>query len=123
MKEEKNLTCIVCPVGCSLSVMVEGGQILLVEGNTCKRGESYAKTELTNPRRRLTTTVVIDHGTLKRLPVFTEGEIPKGLINEAMIVLSKVRVEAPIALREVVVENLLGTGINVLASRSMFMQS
>ena len=119
MKEEKNLTCIVCPVGCALSVVLENGEILSVEGNTCKRGEGYARAELKNPTRMLTTTVVIENGSLKRLPVFTESEIPKPLLFEAMEVLNKVRVKAPIALRQVIVEDLLGTGVKVLASRSM----
>lgn len=123
MKEEKLLTCIVCPIGCALSVMMDNAGILSVDGNTCKRGEAYARAELTNPTRLLTTTVVIEHGCLNRLPVFTEYEIPKSMLFEAMKVLNNVRVQAPVTLRQVIIEDLLGTGVKVLASRSMSVRS
>lgn len=115
----KSLTCIVCPVGCSLEVEINKDGAILVEGNGCKRGEEYAKSELTNPTRMITTTVAIYNGKLKRLPVFTEKEIPKDMIFEAMEAINKVRVTAPVKRRDVIVENLLGTGIKVLASRGM----
>ncbi len=119
MSKKISLTCIVCPVGCALEVKREQNNHLLVTGNACKRGPIYAEAELTNPTRMLTTTVAIKGGLLNRLPVFTEDEIPKSKIFEAMAVINRVQVEAPVDVRQVIVENLLGTGINVLASRSM----
>jgi CxxC motif-containing protein len=111
------LTCIVCPVGCRLKVDEENGYA--VKGNTCKRGEVYGKNELQNPTRVLTTTVAIEGGTHGRCPVRTNGAIPKSKIFEAMDVLKKLRLTAPVRCGEVVLKNILGTGIDVIATRDM----
>ncbi|MDF1615896.1 DUF1667 domain-containing protein [Petrocella sp. FN5] len=112
------LVCIACPVGCLMEVEQNGDEFI-VTGNACKRGPEYAKAELTHPTRTLCTTVAIKNGFLNRVPVFTEDEIPKGLIFEAMDEINKIVVEAPVKVRQIVIENLLGTGINVVTTRSM----
>ena len=114
----KSLTCIACPVGCQLEVTIDGDDIQ-VTGNACNRGPEYAKNEITNPTRVLTTTVAIKDGFLHRLPVNTTVEIPKGLLFEAMDVINKTMVEAPIKVKTVIIKDLLGTGADVVASRSM----
>lgn len=114
----KSLTCIACPVGCQLEVTINGDDIT-VTGNTCNRGPEYAVNELTNPTRVLTTTVAIKNGFLNRLPVVTSQEIPKGKLFEAMEVINKTIVEAPVKVKDVIIKDLLGTGVDVVASRSM----
>jgi CxxC motif-containing protein len=121
MAKKHNLVCIVCPVGCRLEVTEPEGDNTewTVTGNKCKRGEAYGKKELVNPTRVLPTTVKINNGFLNRLPVRTNGAIPKGKIFEAMEAINDVVVEAPVKMGDVIIENLLGTGVDVIASRSM----
>lgn len=121
--EKKEMVCIVCPVGCRLTV--ECMKEFLVEdaysitGNKCKRGVDYAVKEMTSPTRMLPTTIKIEMGILNRLPVRTRNPIPKELIFDCMDVINKVKVEAPISMGDVVISNILGTGVDVIATRSM----
>jgi CxxC motif-containing protein len=83
------------------------------------RGADYGVNEMTNPTRVLTTTVTLSDASIKRLPVRTSGRIPKDLIKKAMESINKVEVKAPIATGQVVVKNILNTGVDVIASRSI----
>jgi len=116
---DKEIVCIVCPTGCRIHVSGPDQEHLEVSGNECKRGEEYALKEITDPRRTLITTVQIDHGTLRRLPVRTNREIPKQNIFPCMEVINRVRVEAPVEVGQVIVADILGTGADVVATRSM----
>ncbi len=111
------ITCIGCPLGCRLAVDEENDYS--VTGNSCKRGETYGKNELKNPTRVLTTTVEAIGGIHGRCPVRTENAIPKGMLFEAMKVLQKVTLKAPVKCGDTVVENILGTGVNVIATRDL----
>lgn len=119
MKKEQNMICIVCPKGCHMKVSQDDEGKWSVEGNACKRGEVYGIKEMTAPTRVLTSTVKILNGPLKRLPVKTKEAIPKELLFEVMEELNQVVVTAPIHMGEVVIENILNTGVDVVASRSM----
>ncbi len=123
--EAKDMICIVCPLGCKLKVIKndtsETGYV--VEGNKCFRGADYGVKEMTNPTRVLTTTVIISDAPVKRLPVRTSGAIPKHLINQAMDLINKVEVESPIKVGQVIVKNILDTGVDVVTSRSMCQNS
>ena len=112
------LTCIVCHMGCHLNVE-QSEEGFKVEGNTCKRGEKYAVQELTNPTRVITTTVKLENSYLQLLPVKTEDPIPKGMIFDIMEALDKVRVNAPVKVGDVIVENILDTGVNVISAKTM----
>jgi CxxC motif-containing protein len=115
----REIICIVCPTGCRIRVEGSDPQRLSVSGNECKRGEEYAVKEMTDPRRTLITTVRIDHAPLRRLPVRTNREIPKACIFPCMGVINRTRVEAPVAIGQVIIPDILGTGADVVASRSM----
>lgn len=118
MNNVTNITCIVYPMGCSLQVTkLENGY--KVEGNTCKRGEKYGVEELINPRRVITTTVKLNGSYLNLLPVKTEDSIPKGMMFEIMEELDKITITAPINVGEVIVENILGTGVNVVSAKAV----
>ena len=121
MTGNKELVCIVCPMGCRMSVSKAAGQEeeFRVSGNQCKRGIDYAQKELTNPTRMIPTTVKIKDAALKRLPVITETPVPKELIFKCMSVINSVEVTAPVKLGEVIIENICNTGVNVVATRSM----
>jgi CxxC motif-containing protein len=112
--------CIGCPLGCRLEVE-EGveGEVVEVRGFSCRKGERFAEQEHLDPRRSVTTTVAIDGGRWARLPVKTSGDVPKALVRDVCGALRAVRVAAPIALGDVVVSDVLGTGVDVVATRSM----
>lgn len=114
---KKKLICIACPMGCHLEIDIENDY--KVTGNQCKRGEVYGKKELTNPTRIVTSTVKITNGLHKRIPVKTDGEIPKGLIFEIMKELESIELKAPVKVGDIVIENVCNTGVNIVTSRSM----
>lgn len=113
----KNLICIVCPKGCHLQVDEDNGYA--VTGNSCPRGAEYGKTELLHPTRVLTSTVRVDGGLHRRLPVKTTAPIPKELLFQAMEALNGVTLTAPVTVGQVVIANLLGTEVDVVATREM----
>ncbi|MBR1757888.1 MAG: DUF1667 domain-containing protein [Lachnospiraceae bacterium] len=119
----KELTCINCPLGCSLRAEVEivdGNPVVTsVTGNTCPRGEAYAKKELTHPTRIITSTVRVHGGRLAAVPVKTASDIPKEKIFDVMEVLRGIDVNAPVHLGDVVVENVAGTGVAIVATRTV----
>lgn len=117
----RDMVCIVCPMGCHMVLEKdenEASQIKVLH-NQCPRGKAYAIEEMTAPKRMLTSTVIIKDGFLNRLPVKTSASVGKELLMDVMHVLDGVVVEAPIKVGDVIVENILGTGVNIVASRSM----
>ena len=117
--ELKHLICIGCPLGCRLTVETAGADILRVKGNTCKNGEAYARKELTNPTRILTTTVRVTGGVLPAVSVKTAGDIPKGKLMDCVGALKDITVAAPVVLGQVILENAAGTGVAVIATRQV----
>ncbi|MBR6958265.1 MAG: DUF1667 domain-containing protein [Erysipelotrichaceae bacterium] len=111
------LICIGCPKGCHLKVDEENGY--KVTGNSCPVGAEYGANELRNPTRVLTSTVRIVGGLHDCLPVRTNKPIPKPLLLEAMAQLRNIEVKSPVRMGDVIVENLLGTGADVIATRNM----
>jgi len=107
--------CIECPLSCEVEV-IDG---LEVRGNRCKKGEEYAIAEFTNPERTLTTTVRVENGVLPVIPVRSEKPIPKGLIRKCMGELALIRLKAPIKCGDVIIENILNTGIHIISSRDL----
>jgi len=114
MREAKNLICITCPKGCEARVWAEEGS-LKVKGKICKKGKSYLKQEFQEPKRTLTTTVLTQDSRLKRFPVRTSGPIPKKDLLRAMDYLSSVKVRPPVKASDVIVRDLLQTGVDVIA--------
>lgn len=113
----KELICIVCPKGCHLSVDIE--KDYKVSGNACPRGSEYAKNELQAPTRVVTSTVCIKNAIHKRCPVKTTTVIPKPLVNDAMQLLNDICLTAPVKKGDIVFENICGTNVNFVATRSM----
>ena len=117
----REIVCIVCPSSCRLTVTEQDGNVV-VSGNTCKRGEEHGKNEYTNPMRMLTSTVVVQGGTLPRLPVTATGEVPKDTVEACLREIYRAKVRAPIGCGDLVIANVCGTGVDVVASRSMKMK-
>jgi|GEM_PF-28215 len=112
------LFCINCPNGCQIMVM-EIGPAFEIVGNGCEKGFDFAKAETENPVRSLTTTVRTTHPGVPVLPVRTDGEIPKGKIMEAMRALAGVTVGIGLELGDTVVENIVGSGVRVIAASDL----
>lgn len=118
-QEIKNLVCIVCPLGCDLRAVTSGGRIGEITGNTCPRGAEYARKELTDPRRVLTTTVSVRGGHLPAVSVKTLSDIPKDKIFQCMGELKNVVLEAPVDRGQVVSEDIAGTGVSVVTTKAI----
>jgi len=122
MVKDDVFTCIVCPKGCTLTVNIDN-ELIKVSGNECARGELYAKQELLNPMRSLCTSVKTMYEDFPRLSVRTKGDIPKSKIFEAMKEINKVLVKQRLNSGDLVLQNLLNTGIDVIATDTMELQS
>ena len=114
-----NLICIGCPLGCPLEVEMEGAEVLTVTGNTCKNGEKYARKELTNPTRIVTSTVRVSGGALSMVSVKTASDIPKGKIFDCVRELRAIDLTAPVAIGDVVIENVCDTGVAIIATKNV----
>ncbi len=114
----EKVICVTCPKGCTLEVTKDGETVVSIL-NGCKRGHEYAKQELTDPRRMVASSVRISGGIHPLLPVYTSAPFPKPRIPELLKALREVEVSAPVKLEQPILENVLGTGINMLASREM----
>lgn len=117
--DEKTIVCLSCPKGCRVRVKADGEDIKDISGNECPQGIEYAKNEYLNPTRILPTTVRVKNGQIALVPVKTAAPIPKEKIGEAMQKLAEVEIEAPVELGQVIVENIVDTGVNVVATRSI----
>ena len=115
----KELICIGCPMGCYLAVEHVGKKMCAVSGNRCKVGFQYAEKEISNPERTLTTTVKVKHGHLPLVSVRTNNPIPKNRLFDVMNFLSKVEVDAPIKIGDIIVQNIFSTGVNIVATKDI----
>ena len=112
----RELTCIVCPVGCSLKAVLNQEGKYEISGNTCKRGAEYAVNECTNPLRTITTTIRCSDGSV--IPVKTLNPIPKDKIMDAMRIINNTITTLPIALGDVIIKDVYGSDV-VATSYSM----
>ena len=119
MNTIKNLTCIGCPLGCSLTVTMEDHSVVSVTGNTCPRGDAYARKEVTNPTRIVTSTVHVSDGTSPMVNVKTASDIPKDRIFDCVAALRGISVTAPVAIGDIIVSDVAGTGIDVIAAKNV----
>lgn len=113
--DKKKITCINCPLGCSMEVEISDSKIV-VSGNRCKRGEEYAVNEIRDPKRVVTSTVRVAGGNKALTSVKTDGEVPKRLIFDVMNAINNIKVNAPVNVGDLIIENVLGTGVNILST-------
>lgn len=113
---KKEIICTICPLGCHITVTGEGDRIETIEGFTCKRGEEYGRQEFAHPVRILTSTVKLTGGVQPLLPVRSERPVPRELLFSCMDVIRETEVRVPVRRYDVVVENICGSGINIVAS-------
>lgn len=120
--KNRNLTCISCPIGCQLLVEFDGEQID-VSGNNCPRGVAYARKEVTNPTRIVTSSVPVTGGELPRISVKTAADIPKDKIFACMEEIRTVQLKAPVEIGDVVIADCAGTGVAVVATKAAGMNT
>lgn len=114
---KKDIICTVCPRGCSIQVEGEGDKVLNVTGHGCKRGLEYAAAEFSHPVRILTTTVKLANTAGDLLPVRSSAPLPKEHIMECMQVIRSARAVPPVARYDVIVANICGTGVDIVATK------
>ncbi len=119
MSEERRIICTACPVGCFMIVKEEDGHVVSISGNSCPRGEEYAKIEMTNPRRVFASTVRVEGGALPVCPVRSKEPVPKDKIFEITKAVAHVTVKAPLEIGQVIIKNVCDTGVDIVASRSL----
>ncbi len=120
MEVSRDFTCIVCPLGCRISVLIENdGNITQVKGNGCKRGASYAESECVNPLRTLTSTARVIGSQFPLIPVKSDRPISKALVRDCMKEINQIRVHPPINAGDVLVKNILNTGADIVATGSV----
>ena len=117
MKQE--LTCICCPMGCTITAEVENDAILSVSGYGCKRGEKYARQECVSPVRVVTASVAVRGGTLARASVKTSAPVDKALVMRAMDEIHGLSVCAPVRIGDVLLRDIAGSGADLLATRNV----
>lgn len=111
---ERKITCIGCPLGCGITIKTEGGEITGISGYTCKKGEEYARTEATDPRRTLTTTMRVAGGGL--IPVKSNRPVKKALLFDCMKEINKATAKAHARIGDVLISDILGTGADIVAA-------
>ena len=117
--EKRNIICIGCPLGCMIEVIINQGEIQEVKGNSCKRGEIYARKECVCPTRIVTSTVMVEGGVIPMVSVKTSGDIHKEKIEACMRALKGVKVSAPVHIGDVIETNVAETGVDIVATKAV----
>jgi CxxC motif-containing protein len=120
--EKKHFVCVVCPIGCEIDVVHDGSKIISMEGNKCEKSEEFVSQELIEPMRILTTTVRIQGSRWPVIPVRTAKSVPKRLFPCIMRQLRHIELQAPVNMLDVVISDVMHTGANVVATRTMSRQ-
>ena len=116
--EVRESICIGCPLGCPLTVKMDGENIE-VSGNTCKRGDDYARKEVLSPTRIVTSTVHVSGGAIEMVSVKTKTDLPKDKIFAIIDEIRRATVNAPVSIGDVIIENCAGTGVPVIATKDV----
>lgn len=117
----KKFVCVQCPLGCKLTVEIneDENSIIRIEGNRCQRGIEYAEDEIRDPKRVLTTSIKVIGGELPLVSVKTDKPISKKYIKEVMNIIKEKEVKAPVKRGDVIIQNILNTEVNIIATRSV----
>lgn len=121
ISEKLKMICIICPVGCEMeaNILKEKNEVLEIKGFRCPKGRDYAECEIVDPRRTLMTVIKVRNGNLPVVSVKTRKPIPKNRLFDAVKAISKIEVEAPIKIGDIIIDDLLGTGVSVIATNNV----
>ena len=120
MNSEKKITCIICPVGCEIKVQINNDRYSIIKGVKCKKGEEYVKNELYNPKRMLTSTILVECGIWPLVSVKTSQPISKEKIFDVLTEIKNKKIQAPVFIGQKIIKNVLNTGVDILATRTVF---
>ena len=115
---DREIVCIGCPMGCTLNVTVRDNQVAKVRGNVCARGVRYAKDEVLNPKRMVTSLIAVP-GRQEPLSVRTARPVPKQLIFDCLREIRTAQVKLPVTIGDVIIKNVLGTQVDIIATRDL----
>lgn len=118
-RERKQITCIICPMGCILDTIWTESEIISIKGQKCKKGKSYAEEEIYNPTRIVTTTILVKKGVIPLVSVKTDKPVPKGLIFSIMEELKQKTLIAPVTIGDIIIKNIKQTGVNIIATKTV----
>lgn len=119
MIAERNITCIVCPIGCKILIKTDGTQFEIVEGNKCKRGIEYARSEALDPRRMLTTSVLVNDGEWPLASVKSSKPVPKEKLFSVLKEIGGTAVKAPVKSGQIIIKNTANTGTDIVATKTV----
>ena len=120
---EKEVTCIVCPIGCKILIKTDGKDIQGISGYKCKQGIKYAHSEALDPRRMLTSSVFVKDGKWPLVSVKTSKAVPKNKIFDVLKTIKNTRTKAPIKSGQILIKNVAGTSIDIIATKNVFKSS
>ena len=116
---EREFVCIICPNGCRIKVEYEGTNIKNIRGDECPKGKDYVKNEITNPLRVFTGSVLIENGNFSLVSVKTSVPIPKKYLKKIGEITLRIKVEAPVAIGQIIASNLFNKNIDLIATRKI----
>ncbi len=116
---KREMICISCPIGCHLTAEWESEEDIKISGNKCNRGEIYGREEILAPKRVVTATVAVDSEMMARVPVKTDNALLKEHINPLLRELYALRLKAPVSCGDVLIDDVAGTGVKVVATRTI----
>jgi CxxC motif-containing protein len=120
--KKKKIVCTQCPLGCKINVVYADAdeiEIVEVKGNRCKRGLEFVKQEITDPLRVVVTSVKVENGEIPMASVRSDKPVPLRLMQDIMKILKQTKVKAPVKRGDVIIQNILGTGSDIIATRSV----
>jgi len=117
MNNDENITCILCPIGCNIKI--KKNKKITIKDAKCDKGVEYSKNEILNPMRILTTSILVINGISPLLSVKTSKPIPKNKIFKILDIIKKTRVNAPIHIGDIIIKNVLDTGSDIIATKSI----
>ncbi|MBP2636597.1 MAG: molybdopterin oxidoreductase [Firmicutes bacterium] len=115
----KEYTCIICPNGCGMEAEIEGVRVIDIAGAGCPKGQEYVEQELTDPQRNIATSVLVENGILPLVSVRLTKPVPKARIFDVIQAVKQIKVVAPVKIEQVVIENILGLGSDVIATKNV----
>lgn len=115
----KKYICILCPNGCEIEAEIKDTKVISIEGATCPKGRTYVEEELINPQRNISTTVLVDGGILLQTSVRLTDSIPKNRIFDAMKEIQKIKLEAPVEIGQIIIENILELNVDVITTKKI----
>jgi len=119
MIKEKRITCIVCPIGCKILVKSRGKLIENLDGNKCVKGIEYAKNEALDPRRMLTTSVLVRDGEWPLVSVKSSQPVPKDKVFKILKEIKKIKLNAPVKSGQIILKNVANTDSNIIATKTV----